>query len=266
MAQLYSTGLVNLMTGGLSVRAILDNCVLRVLSGAAPASADAAETGTLLCVVTIGSGAVAVTDVPTCDNWYFSITPGATAGQHIKVAISIDGVNVTYDHTVTGNATLEGSETKIAQVVAQALRRSPAPIDAIGVSGPSASTGWVAVCPSVRGLKMTMVNGAGDKAIYPVQVLVGARPNTLQFGPPLAGLISKVATDTWTGVNLATGVAGYFRLCLPDDSFALDSVYQYARVQGSIGTSGADMNLDSVQFVLGATTTISGFSIQEPTQ
>jgi hypothetical protein len=265
MAQFYSMALVNLLTGGMTLREILDNFVIRILSGAAPANADAAETGTLLCIVSNNSGAVGATAAPLLDDWFFTIPGmGPTAGKSVAVAISVDGVNATYTYTITGTDGSTGGTAAALDRVANAINRSGSPVHALGFSGPSDAV--VLVSPVLRGVGMTLVDGGGNDTVTPTHRQTATRPNSLQFGPPTLGIISKLAADVMTGVNLATGVGGYFRVVLPDDTFALDSAYAHPRIQGSVGTSGADMNLDSVQFNLSATTTISGFSLQEPTQ
>ncbi len=265
MAQKYSTALVNLLTGGRNLRSVFDNCLLRFLSGAAPADADAAETGTLLCIVSLASAWVYATgqlDKPTVDNWYFTVPNGPTAGNSVAVAISLDGVNGTYTYTATGTdggtAGTAAYMDRIADVINQAQR----PVRAIGFSG--GQSAGVMVSPVIRGLNMTLVDGGGNYTVLPYNPITFSRPNTLQFGPPTLGVISKL-TEAWTGVNITNGVAGYFRLVLPNDTFAGDTAFTMPRVQGSVGTSGADLNLDSVQFVTSAVTTITAFSIQEPT-
>jgi hypothetical protein len=266
MAQIYSTALVNMLTGGRNLRSILDNFVIRILSGAAPASADGAETGTLLCIVSKSSGFVlgATAPSPLIDDWYFTMAGmGPTAGKSIAIAISLDGVNGTYTYNITGTDGSTGGSAAAVDRIANMINQAQRPVRAIGFSGPADVV--VLVTPTVRGLGMTLVDGGGNDTITPVHVQAAVRYNTLQLGPPVGGIISKLASDTMTGTNLATGVAGYFRVVLPDDTFAIDSAISQVRVQGSVGTSGADMNLDSVQFNVSATTTISGFSIQEPT-
>lgn len=57
MAQRFSTGLIAAMLSSGSFRTLMANGVLRFFTGAQPATADAAETGTLLLEVTIASGA-----------------------------------------------------------------------------------------------------------------------------------------------------------------------------------------------------------------
>lgn len=55
MALRLSTGLVNYMARTGSLKAGMDNSYLFLYSGAQPASSDAAATGTLLAVITVGS-------------------------------------------------------------------------------------------------------------------------------------------------------------------------------------------------------------------
>jgi hypothetical protein len=271
MAQKYSTCLVNLLVGGRNLRSILDNCVLKIYTGAAPADADAQETGTVLCIVSLsgawnGTAAAGTTgDAPSVDEWYFPIPINAgkpTAGKSFQVVLQLDGINGTYEYDcVASDAT--GATAQFVDRLANMINQAQRPVRAIGISGPADQI--VAVSPVVRGLGMTLIDGGGTgDTIVPVHALTKTRPNTLQFGPPTLGVISKLA-EAWTGTNLATGVAGYFRLVLPNDTGLQDAALTMPRVQGSVGTSGADMNLDSVQFVISATTTISAFSIQEPT-
>lgn len=78
-----------------------------------------------------------------------------------------------------------------------------------------------------------------------------------------SGTITKNASEVWSGVNAATGTAGYYRHVAAGDD-GTSSTTQ-ARIQGSIGTSGADMNLSSVALTSGATQTLDNYSITLPT-
>jgi hypothetical protein len=78
-----------------------------------------------------------------------------------------------------------------------------------------------------------------------------------------SGTIVKAAAEVWSGTNAATGTAGYYRHVAAGDD-GTSSTTQ-ARIQGSIGTSGADMNLSSVSLTNGATQTIDNYSITLPT-
>ena len=92
------------------------------------------------------------------------------------------------------------------------------------------------------------------------------RKNTLQFTLPTAGVISKPTADTWQcSSNLATGVAGYFTLCTPDDTGAIDTTYVKKRVQGTLATVGGDATIDPATVTILAVSTITTFSLTLPT-
>jgi hypothetical protein len=93
--------------------------------------------------------------------------------------------------------------------------------------------------------------------------VAGAFDNALEFGDSAAGAIAKAAAETWQGVAAASGVAGWFRLCAnPTDAGAASTTLP--RIDGSIGTSGADLNLSSTTITSGQTYTIDTFSITLP--
>ncbi len=78
----------------------------------------------------------------------------------------------------------------------------------------------------------------------------------------VSGVLSKVSGDVWSGVASATGTATYFRLQLPADGGGLST--SALRMQGTIGTSGADLNMSSVSIVSAATQTIDTFDLTMP--
>ncbi len=77
----------------------------------------------------------------------------------------------------------------------------------------------------------------------------------------VSGVLSKDA-NVWSGVAGASGTASYFRLVLAADTGASDPTA--LRLQGTIGTSGADLNMSSVSIVISATQTIDTFDLTMP--
>lgn len=77
-----------------------------------------------------------------------------------------------------------------------------------------------------------------------------------------AGVISKAPAETWSGNNVATGTAGYFRHVAAGDD-GTSSTTQ-ARIQGSVSTVGADLNLSSIGLVSGAPQAIDYYSATLP--
>ena len=93
----------------------------------------------------------------------------------------------------------------------------------------------------------------------------GAPTNGLAFDPPVAGVVSKAAADTWKAVGLAAGTAGWFRL-MGNAADSLGASTTLPRLDGSIGTSGADLNLSNIAIAVGAPNTVDVFSFTLPAQ
>jgi hypothetical protein len=77
----------------------------------------------------------------------------------------------------------------------------------------------------------------------------------------VSGVLSKAA-DVWSGVAGATGTANYFRLVVNTDT-GVSSTTEI-RLQGTVGTSGADINMSSVSIQSGATQTIDTWDLTQP--
>ena len=86
----------------------------------------------------------------------------------------------------------------------------------------------------------------------------------LTFATPSGGTILKASAETWSGNNVASGTAGYYRLVSATDTGALSTTE--ARVQGTVSTSGGDMNLSDTALVSGAPQRIDFYSFTLPTE
>lgn len=73
-----------------------------------------------------------------------------------------------------------------------------------------------------------------------------------------AGVIAKNASETWSGTNVVTGTATFYRLVPATNTTTLSTTE--ARVQGTIGTGGTDMVVGSTSLTNGATFTINYFT------
>lgn len=85
----------------------------------------------------------------------------------------------------------------------------------------------------------------------------------LLLGDASGGIIPKDPAQTWSGVNVASGTATFYRLVKSDDTGA--SSVTDIRVQGSVGLAGADMNMASTTLVVGAVQPVNYFIISLPT-
>ncbi len=73
------------------------------------------------------------------------------------------------------------------------------------------------------------------------------------------GELVKETTETWTGTVLATGVAGWFRILESTDDGSTSTTLP--RADGSVSTTGADMNMSSVNLTAGAIHTLPAFKV-----
>ena len=79
----------------------------------------------------------------------------------------------------------------------------------------------------------------------------------------VSGVLSKASAQIWSGTNVATGTATFFRLETQADDGSSSTTYE--RIQGTIATAGADLNLQSTSLVNTELQTIDYFSVAIPT-
>ena len=91
----------------------------------------------------------------------------------------------------------------------------------------------------------------------------GSATNGLEFDAPASGVISKAAAEAWRGVGIAAGTAGWFRL-MGNASDDLGASTTLARMDGSVATSGGDMNLSTVTIAVGTPVTVDTFQFTLP--
>jgi len=81
--------------------------------------------------------------------------------------------------------------------------------------------------------------------------------------PAVLGVISKTTAQTWQFIGLVDGQAGWFRFSGPGDTPTSTSATA-ARIDGTIGTAGADVDIGNSNIVTGAVNTVDKFSITMP--
>lgn len=91
----------------------------------------------------------------------------------------------------------------------------------------------------------------------------GAFTNGLEFGDAASGAISKASGETWQAVAAASGTAGWFRFVGNATDSGAGST-SLPRIDGSVGTSGADLNMSGTSITAGATYTIDTFTLTLP--
>jgi hypothetical protein len=90
----------------------------------------------------------------------------------------------------------------------------------------------------------------------------GVAANGLSFGDPAGGVIAKATGETWVGAGIASGVAGWFR-CY-SNIYKTGQSTSAVRFDGSVGTSGSQLNLSTTSIVQNQNTTIDTFQLTFP--
>jgi len=258
MARRLSTGMRDYLLAEGPVRKALEDCVVKIYTGSAPASADDAVTGTLLAIITKSGGTVSADERSTPRVYKITI-PNATLGNTVKINVTVDGVGPT-THTFTITAS-EDTDTKVAKKVAQMLSDIPQllAIADQDATGPAAL--WVQ--GRIDGLDLTLADGGGTTTATVTAKQAAVRQDTLQFGPSSGGSMPK-NSDVWSGTVLVNGVAGYFRIVTSNDDGTLSTTQ--LRIQGSCSTSGAELNLSNLSLVATETHTVSNYAVSLPAE
>jgi hypothetical protein len=218
-----------------------------------PATADLAPTGVNLARITLASGVCADAEVSTAKQSTVTVTD-VTVG-HINTIV-IAGETFTY--TSGGAETV----TTVAAILVGKINASlTVPVFATYLAG------VITVRSKFPGedYVITVAGGGGGAgpALTTEDAPAQVRVASLQLIAPVAGVISKEAA-VWSKPAIATGTAAYFRLVRTTDDLDNDTDFTDVRLQGTVSTSGADLNMSSINFVSGATQTIDTFTLTVP--
>jgi hypothetical protein len=255
MALRLSTALRNFMNRDGSLKRAMHGGVIKIYSGAQPANADAAVTGTLLATITDASLAH-TNEVLSAGS--VTLTGGAAGSID---TLTVNSVSI-IDAAVPFNTSLNQTAADLAAKINSSLSTPEYSANASGAvvtikASPGTGTGpnGFVVASTTTTLTKTDANMAGGVAAV----------NGLKLGSSLAGVIEKVAGQTWSGVGAAAGTAGWFRFCAAvADAGGLDSNAEYIRIDGAISTAGAQINMTNTSISVSATQTVSDFALTLP--
>lgn len=255
MAVRISTALRNFILQHGSLKSALQNGEIRVYSGSQPANADAAPSGTLLCTYTTGSAARTAEVLSTGT---VTLTGGASGSVD---SITVDGIEL-LEAAVPFNTSLSQTATDVADAINKGISSpeytasaSGAVITISAMRGSGAAPNGFTVASTCTTITKTDANMAGGVAAV----------NGLRLANAAAGAITKRTDEIWSGVAVANGVAGWFRFVgSVADSGAADGTETQIRLDGSVATSGAQLNVSSTTFASGATNSVSSFTVTQP--
>lgn len=229
---------------------------LLIYSGSQPATADAAPTGTLLCTITNASGAHTAEVLATGT---VTLTGGAAGSVD---TVTVNSVNILTNGSVPFNTSLTQTAADLAAAInlsesspEYTATSSGAVVTITAARGSGTAPNTFVVSATLTTITATYANMSGGVAAV----------NGLSFGSASAGALAKKTGEAWSGVNAATGVAGWFRFVgAVADSGLADSSEAQVRMDGAIATSGSQLNMSNTSLSSAATTTIDTWSVTLP--
>jgi hypothetical protein len=232
---------------------LLNGGSIRVYTGTQPAL-NGAVTGTLLATMTFAS----------------AINPPAAPGTS-TVASGGTVANGTYQVVVTYvSASGETIASNFSSQVTTGTNISTLTITSPGAT--AGATGWYAYVTQAGGLasyQATRQQAAGSPTNIGTNLTLTAPPTSTGASPPSvnttgafatatasAGIVTGTANAITSGAAGNTGSAGYFAVLKADGATVVAT--------GSVGTSGADLNLNTLSIVITNVVSCSSFLVTMP--
>lgn len=248
-----STGLRNALTGFLGFQGAMNRGVIKVFTGSQPATADAAETGTLLGTMSLSSGAVTRETRATA-------TLQITGGSGTLTSVKVGTLHIVDE---PADITWATSNAATASVICDAINRT-------GMAEATVSTDTITVKPRPgmgdlwNGLALASAGITGTGSNF----ASGADPvNGLVLASPSAGVIGKPSGAVWSMSGVASGTAGWFRFYpsdTADNGSIISGVPYYCRIDGTCGVGSGDLQLSSLTVASGTPISVDVFNVTMP--
>lgn len=266
MALRFSPALQNYIAETGSWKSALDNGIIEVYSGSQPATPDLAVTGTLLVTFTSSAGAF----TPETRALGILTLSGTTSG-------SVDTVTLLGKEIMGSSTPYNTSLTQTAADVCLKINRNPKNKFVVAANNASAVitlTARPGFGTLLNAAALTITSTTLTSAVTSTSFGSGTGGGTAGIDAvnglkldynAVAGLITKDVTQTWSGTAVSGGTAGWFRYKgSVVDAGAADSSAVFLRMDGSVATSGAQMNMSSTTITNGALQTLSTFNFTIP--
>lgn len=256
MSAKFSTGLRQYLANEGCMRECFEDSVIRIYPGQAPDSADDAEVANILCVITADGEEVSDDERSTPGVWKLTLQNEHENNATVALKITVGSTLTEYLHTNNPDLDLEPMCALIAEELS----------DIHGIVAVSVGTGGVIMVKgSIAGEDIDIQNDdapVGSNVVTCLPIIVAARSDALYFDAGVLGVMDKADAIDFIGENILGGTAGHFRLVRTNDTGEESQTEE--RVQGNCSTSGSEMNLSSLLFVLEADTKLKTFRITFP--
>jgi hypothetical protein len=238
------------MAGNAGFATLFNQGSLNIYSGTQPVSADAAVTGVLLGTVTLNSGALTQ---ETSAVGSVTVTGGSTS----ILTVTVGTFNIIPDGAVPYNTSVAQTASDLCDAINRNDIYTATVSGAVVTIKPPPGTG--------AAHNAYVVSSTGSVTCTYSNMASGVNPvNGLKFAPASGGSVSK--SGVWSFNGIANGTAGWFRLIgsVNDAGALLSAAPWLARMDGSVATSGADLNLSNISISIGAPNTIDTFTFTVP--
>lgn len=81
----------------------------------------------------------------------------------------------------------------------------------------------------------------------------------VSFNDSTPAILTKPSAEEWSGTNVASGAATFYRLTSSEDTGSASTTIP--RLQGTVGVFNADLNLSSVNLVSGAPQSLTSYVV-----
>lgn len=258
MALKLTAALRNFINESGALKQGMANCVMKWYTGAQPATAESAPSGTLAVTLSNNSGALTreVLASGSC-----ALTGGASGSLNtltvngIEIMGSATNFNTSLIQTATDIVTKINNNPQNLLFTASNAGGTSATITITARPGLGALANWT-LASTATTITKTDTNLTGGVTAA----------NALRWGDSAAGVLVKDPSQTWSGVAVQTVTVGWFRFeASVVDTLGADSTESVLRIDGSIGVSGAELNIGSPSITSGVTQRIDSFSLTLPT-
>lgn len=265
MTKRYSPAVQNFIATNGSWKDFFDQGALQVYTGAQPATPDLAVTGTLLYTLTSG-GAARTAEIQATGVLTLSGTTSGSVDTVTLAGIEILGGAVAYNTSLDQTAidvALKINKNPSNKFCVASAATSVITLTALPGIGATMNAKTLAITSTTLTSAVTSTSfGSGTGGgVAGVTAVNGLKTDY----NAVAGVFTKDTTQTWSGTAAATGTAGWFRyISSVADAGALDAAAVFKRMDGSIATTGADMDMTNTSVVIGAVQTLSTWQFTIP--
>jgi hypothetical protein len=214
------------------------------------------------------------TDPDVAPNGNLLVTFTQSSGAHTAETLAIGSVTLTGGSSGSVNQVTVNSEPLLASAVSYSSSLAQTALNLIdAINDQTFRHGYVASSGGTAVVTLTAPIGSGalvnsfvvTASLTTITASYGnmsggvTAVNGLTFGESVAGVLS--GNGTWSGVAVATGVPASYRFAR-SAADAASATPSGPRIDGSVSSSGADLNFTPNQAVSGVTMTITASSFQ----